>query len=227
MFSIELHSTNVLSSQDNVANWDDALIKSWDAYDDAVVPNVSESISSAVADRPSDVTNADNLVLNIDDQDLISAADSVAPTTVTNNTELTGVVKNHQTEELNTVEAPAEHSASTNDQALPSNQQCFIHELLLEAREHNRRVEEHNRRVEEKLNEQVEHLRRFNSHIDMLLTNSVEQVQICRLVHERTGFIAEQMKKIDSGRLEEFRERQLTVTLLSNINNAVLGGGKS
>ncbi|XP_026097190.1 uncharacterized protein LOC113068630 [Carassius auratus] len=218
--SVELHSSDVLSSQDNVSNWDDALIKGWDANEDAVVPNASESISSAVADRPSDVTNADNFVLDIDDQDLILAADSVAPTTVTNNTELTEVVENHQTDELNAVETPAEHSASTNDQALPSNQQCFIHELLLGGREHNRRVEE-----------KLLSLRRCSacsfSHIDTLLTNSVEQGQICRLVHERKDFIAEQVKKIDSGRWEEFRERQLTVTLLSNIKNAVLGGGKS
>ncbi|KAL0150351.1 hypothetical protein M9458_054353, partial [Cirrhinus mrigala] len=257
-------------SLDNVANWDDALIEGWDACGDAVVPNASEAITSTVVtDRPSGITHADNFVEDIDDQDLISAADSVAPAPVTSNVVLTDPITNHHEAELNSVEAPTEQSTLTTDQPLPANQQCFIHELLLEAREqncrveerlkeqseynrlvaehnqcveerlqeqaeHNRRVEErlqkqaeHNRHVEERLNVQVEHLRRTNSHIDQLLTNSVEHGQIHRLIHGSTNSIAEQVKKIDSGRLDEIRERQLTVTLLSSINNAVLGGGRA
>ncbi|RXN14648.1 tripartite motif-containing 16-like protein [Labeo rohita] len=80
----DLCSADLLSSLDNVANCDDALIKGWDACDDAVVPNASEAITrSVVTDKPSGITCADNFVADIDDQDLISAADSIAPAPVT------------------------------------------------------------------------------------------------------------------------------------------------
>ncbi|RXN22028.1 RNA-directed DNA polymerase from transposon X-element [Labeo rohita] len=59
---------DLLSSLDNVVNWDDVVIKGWDACDDAVVPNASEAITrSVVTDRPSG----------------ISATDSIAPAPVT------------------------------------------------------------------------------------------------------------------------------------------------
>ncbi|RXN38165.1 myosin heavy chain [Labeo rohita] len=80
----DLCGADLLSSLDNVANYDDTLIKGWDACDDAVVPNASEAITrSVVTDKPSGITCADNFVADIDDQDLISAADSIAPVPVT------------------------------------------------------------------------------------------------------------------------------------------------
>ncbi|RXN15773.1 myosin heavy chain [Labeo rohita] len=81
---VDLCGADLLSSLDNVANYDDTLIKGWDACDDAVVPNASEAITrSVVTDKPSGITCADNFVADIDDQDLISAADSIAPVPVT------------------------------------------------------------------------------------------------------------------------------------------------
>ncbi|XP_057183260.1 uncharacterized protein LOC130549926 [Triplophysa rosa] len=110
--------------------------------------------------------------------------------------------------------APGEPSVII-EQPLPSNQEHFTQELLLELREHTRGVQE-------QLNFHSEITRKIYGCVEPLLTNSLEQVAVNRLLINRMEFLQGALQTVIQNHEAENSQRQLMVRLLSNLTRAIL-----
>lgn len=188
--SIDLYTTSLLT--DDPSNWDDACLNAWNSssFSQAIVPNNTDNaVSSPVGNTVSEGV--------LDEEAQIQNA----------------------TDGDTSLQVCVEESVLIADETLPSNQQNFSHDLLIE-------LLEQNRRAEDELNIISENVKKLRDGFDMLMTNSVEQGSLIRLVVDRVGFNQDLLKKFDTMFQDAFRERRLMVTLLSNINKAVIDGRK-
>ncbi|XP_051980579.1 uncharacterized protein LOC127641694, partial [Xyrauchen texanus] len=194
--SVDLYATGFQIDEDPTAIFNnDAFVREWDALNQPILP---DNTDNAVSSHGGAVVPDEELLLN-DAEDVISFIDAVSDCTEDD-------ANNQECVEETVIEA---------DENLPSNQQNFSHDLLMELREQNRLADE-------KLDIISENVKRLCDCVHMVMTNSEEQGSLIRFILDRVGANREMLNKIEKILQDEFRESQLMVNILTNINNAVI-----